>query len=47
MKVRISEEAEFDLADGYWFYENQEPGLGSEFRESLKAEIRSLEINGG
>ena len=47
MIVRISDEAELDLADGYWFYESQENGLGSEFRDSVKSDIRSLEINGG
>ena len=47
MIVRISDEAELDLADGYWFYESQENGLGSEFRDIVKADIRSLEINGG
>ena len=47
MKVRISSEAELDLADGYWFYENQVAGLGDKFREQLKRDIRSLEIDGG
>jgi len=47
MKVRISLDAEADLADGYWFYENQEPGLGSRFRLNLKSEIRSLAVSGG
>lgn len=47
MKVRISLEAESDLADGFWFYENQESGLGSRFRMSVKSDIRSLEIHGG
>jgi plasmid stabilization system protein ParE len=47
MKVQISEEAELDLADGYWFYEGQEEGLGSEFRTSIKADIKSLKIDGG
>ena len=28
IKVRISDEALQDLADGFWFYEAQEPGLG-------------------
>lgn len=31
MKVRISREVEFDLADGFWFYEHKEQGLGSKF----------------
>ena len=47
MLVGISEEAELDLADGFWFYESQEDGLGAEFRDSVKADIRSLRINGG
>ena len=47
MKVAISEEAEIDLKNGFWFYENQELGLGQKFRESLKSEIRSLVIYGG
>ena len=47
MIVQISAEAELDLQDGYWFYEDQEMGLGNEFRNHLKLEIRSLEKNGG
>jgi hypothetical protein len=42
MKIRITEDAEFDLADGYWFYERQTPGLGDYFRSSLIADIDSL-----
>ena len=29
MKVRISSEAELDLADGYWFYENHVADLAT------------------
>ena len=47
MRVRISLDAEQDLADGFWFYESKQTGLGSSFRESLRAEIRSLKIVGG
>ncbi len=47
MKVQISDDAELDLADGFWFYENQDDGLGSEFRDSMKRDIRSLEVHGG
>ena len=47
MIVRISKEAEFDLANGFWFYENHESGLGNRFRESIKSDIRSLEMQGG
>ena len=46
MKVQISDEAERDLVDGFWFYENQNEGLGSTFRKSMKRDIRSLEIHG-
>ena len=28
MIIEISEEAELDLEDGYWFYEHQEIGVG-------------------
>ena len=45
--VRISLEAETDLADGFWFYEKNELGLGGRFRSSVKTDIRSLEIHGG
>lgn len=47
MRIRISLEAESDLADGFWFYENRLPGLGNQFRSSLKSDIRSLKIHGG
>ncbi len=47
MRVRISLEAESDLADGFWFYEKREPGLGARFRSSVKSDIRSLKIHGG
>ena len=47
MIVNISREAELDLTAGFWFYESQGEGVGSKFRESLKLDIRSLEINGG
>jgi len=38
MKVQISDEAELNLVDGFWFYENQDEGLGSMFRDSMKRE---------
>jgi len=47
MKIRISDDAELDLVDGYWFYENQDGGLGSRFRDSIKNDIRSLKMDGG
>ena len=45
MIVNISREAELDLADGFWFYESQEKGLGSTFRESLKFDVTGLSFD--
>ena len=47
MKIQITEEAERDLADGFWFYERQTPGLGDYFRSSLIADIDSLAFFAG
>lgn len=47
MRVRILEIAEQDLEEGYHFYENQSPGLGEYFLDSLYAEIDSLAFYGG
>ncbi len=47
MNISISSDAEGDLSDGYWFYEQQEPGLGSYFRSSILADIESLIVHGG
>ena len=47
MKVRISSDAEKDLADGFWFYEEQEAGLGNYFRSSVSADIEALRLYGG
>ncbi len=47
MKIQITEDAEFDLADGFWFYERQTPGLGDYFRSSLIADIDSLAFYAG
>ena len=47
MIVSISSDAEADLADGYWFYERQSPGLGDYFRSCLIADIESLAYYGG
>ena len=42
MFVSISSDAAADLAEGYWFYERQSPGLGGYFRSCLIADIESL-----
>ncbi|HMU33215.1 MAG: type II toxin-antitoxin system RelE/ParE family toxin [Acidobacteria bacterium] len=47
MNVHILDGAEEDLANGYWFYEQQETGLGAEFLRSILTNIRKLEAIGG
>lgn len=47
MIISISSDAEADLAEGYWFYERQSPGLGDYFRSCLIADIESLNYYGG
>ena len=47
MNVRLSSDAEEDLTDGFWFYEEQEAGLGSYFRSSVLADIEALRLYGG
>lgn len=36
-----------NLDDGFWFYENQNPGLGNYFRSCLIADIESLKLFAG
>ena len=47
MKIDITDDAELDIENGYWFYEFQEPGVGDYFRSSIYADIDSLVIHGG
>ncbi len=47
MKVRILDEAKADLVVGFRFYEQQSPGLGDYFLDSLFADIDSLQVYGG
>jgi len=47
MIVSISSDAEADIAEGYWFYERQSPGLGGYFLSCLIADIESLAYYGG
>ena len=42
MKVVILEPAQFDLLEGYWFYETQATGVGTKFVQEMKAAIDSL-----
>ena len=47
MKVKILDEAEQDLLDGYRFYEEQQTGLGDYFLDSLFSDIDSLQLSAG
>jgi len=47
VKIRILDEAEGDLLDGFKFYELQQDGLGDYFLESLFSDIDSLKIYAG
>lgn len=42
MIIRILDQAENDLVEGFHFYEPQQPGLGTYFLQSLYADIESL-----
>jgi hypothetical protein len=45
--ITILPSARKDLANGFAFYESQEPGLGSYFMETLFSEIDSLTLYAG
>src|SRR4051812_3836985 len=47
MRIRILESARRDLDEGYWFYEDQQQGLGDYFRTSVSADIESLRVMAG
>lgn len=47
MRVEILDQAEEDLVEGYWFYEEQAPGLGSYFLKNLYSDIDSLKLYAG
>lgn len=47
MRIEILPEAQADLDDGYWFYENQAAGLGEYFLTSIVSDIRSLQLFAG
>ena len=47
MNVRILDEAERDLIYGFRFYEEQNPGLGDYFLDSLFSDIDSLHLYAG
>ena len=47
MKIRILPSAVEDLSEGFQFYENQKPGLGGYFLETLFSDIDSLKLYAG
>ena len=47
MNIKILPSAINDLADGWRFYEQQNPGLGNYFGDSLFSDIDSLALYGG
>jgi len=47
MKIVFLSAAKVDLREGFSFYEEKGPGLGSYFLESLYADIDSLRIYAG
>ena len=47
MKIKILEEAEQDLINGFRFYEAQNFGLGQYFLDSLFSDIDSLQLFAG
>ncbi len=47
MHLKILDQAEADLIEGFHFYENQQAGIGSYFLANLYADIESLQLYGG
>ena len=47
MRIRILDEAQDDLIQGFRFYEGREAGLGAYFLDCLFSDIDSLRMDGG
>ena len=47
MTIEVLDDAKADLIEGFHFYEEQSPGLGSYFLDSLFADIDSLLLYAG
>jgi hypothetical protein len=47
MKIAILPSAMNDLAEGFFFYENQQEDLGNYFLDSIFSDIDSIKIYGG
>jgi hypothetical protein len=42
MRIEVLDDTKDDLVEGFLFYQEQSPGLGSYFLDSLSADIDSL-----
>ena len=42
VRLFLTPEADQDIAEAYWWYENQRPGLGEEFLSSLEASLEAI-----
>lgn len=47
MNINILSSAQQDIIDAYWFYEEQEEGLGQYFLTSFTSDVERLEIIAG
>lgn len=47
MRVDVARSAEIDLLEGFSFYEQQQPGIGEYFLDSLFSDIDALALFGG
>lgn len=47
MNLKILDQAEADLIEGFHFYETQQAGIGDFFLANLYADIESLRLYGG
>ena len=47
MIIKILDDAQNDLVEGFYFYEKQSPGLGTLFLDSVFADIDSLLLYAG
>lgn len=47
MTVRVLQTARADLSAGYWFYEEQEPGLGDYFLRRIYEDLELLSLIAG
>jgi hypothetical protein len=47
VKIKILDEAQDDLIQGFYFYEGREAGLGAYFLDCLFSDIDSLLLYGG